>query len=64
MMPPTCDCAACRDWRQDIYGAGERNCFSDMGDGHGPCVDPWNTGCTCTGTATDGECEGCWLWLK
>lgn len=64
-----CPCAACSDLRGDLYHAGERMCFADqmaeLGDnGHGPCVDPWGQGCTCTGTAADGECEGCWLWLK
>ena len=61
---PRCSCAPCTDWREDVYGEGDHVCFYTMGVGHGPCVDPWGQGCTCTGTAADGECEACWLWLK
>ena len=65
-----CLCAACKDWREhEDLSQGRTVCFSDiMGEtgtgGHGQCIDPWNTGCVCTGTGADGECEGCWLWMK
>lgn len=65
-----CPCAPCQQWRASPdLSWGRVICFGEMMDssntgGHGLCVDPWGQGCVCTGTAADGECEGCWLWLK
>lgn len=60
-----CPCAACVDWREDeSLSMRQTICFEKLGPGHGPCLDGWDTGCVCVGTAADGECEACWLWMK
>ena len=60
-----CPCEPCGDWRLEPgLSGGQTICFEDAGPGHGPCIDPWGEDCVCVGTAIDGECEGCWLWLK
>lgn len=62
-MPTVCPCPACSDLRGDLSLPDDHVCFPTL-PGHGQCVDPHQVGCTCAGTAADGECEGCWLWLK
>lgn len=48
-----CPCVAC----QDVAPEG---CFAGYEDQElVPCL---GAGCACV--ASDGECEGCWLWLK
>jgi hypothetical protein len=74
-----CECVPCRWFRTDGFAEGvsahegeacQGSHRDHVGDGAW-CVDcdviakecdmP---GCTCRGTFSDGECEGCWLWSK
>jgi hypothetical protein len=65
----TCPCRPCQDLRAWTYGDDVICFFSEAEEDpafgyKGTCIDPWRQGCVCLGVAADGECEGCWMWLK